>query len=71
MNLGMYRCIFFLNLIGGVGWMLIWFFLLCCFYWFLFLIDKIYISMVYLYVCMGRFIRFSLSIIMKLIDCEI
>lgn len=70
MNLGMYRCIF-LKLDWGVGWMLIWFFLLCCFYCFLFLIDKIYISMGYLYVCMGRFIRFSLSIIMKLVDCEI
>lgn len=56
---------FFLNWIGGVGWMPIWLFLLRCFHRFLFSIDKIHTSMGYSYACTGRFIRFSLSIIMK------
>lgn len=70
MNSGMYRCTF-LNWIGGVGWMPIWLFLLRCFHRFLFSIDKIHTSMGYSYECTGRFIRFSLSIIMKPVDREI
>lgn len=49
----------------------IWLFLLRCFHRFLFSIDKIHTSMGYSYECTGRFIRFSLSIIMKPVDREI
>lgn len=48
----------------------IWLFLLRCFHRFLFSIDKIHTSMGYSYECTCRFIRFSLSIIMKPVDRE-